>query len=200
MKRLIPLFLCAGTLLFGQSPAETQTPAPPSATTLDYLLQPSDLLKVQIFQEPELEREVRVSQEYTITLPLIGTVDLRGKSLRQAEEVIRTLYDRDFLVNPQINIIVMQYAARTVNVLGSVNSPGAVPFPQEQPLSLLDAIARAGGFSRLADRRRVKLTRTLPDGRSETYIVNADEVIEGNSSKAWMLNVNDVVFVPERIL
>ncbi|HEY0945338.1 MAG TPA: polysaccharide biosynthesis/export family protein [Opitutaceae bacterium] len=200
MKRLISLFFCAGALMFGQSPAETPAPAQPSAATLDYLLQPSDLLKVQIFQEPELEREVRVSQEYTITLPLIGTVDLRGKSLRQAEEVVRTLYDRDFLVNPQINIIVMQYAARTVNVLGSVNSPGAVPFPQEQPLSLLDAIARAGGFSRLADRRRVKLTRTLPDGRSETYIVNADEVIEGNSSKAWMLNVNDVVFVPERIL
>jgi len=192
------------------APASTASPAPastPGAATPstsgadpDYVLQPSDLLSVQVFQEDDLRRDVRVSQEYTITLPLIGKVDLKGKTVHQAENLIRELYDRDYLVNPQVTVVVSEYAKRTVNVIGSVNQPGAVLFPQEQGLTLLDAISRAGGFTRLADRKRVKLTRTNADGKAETYIINVDDLIQGNSSNAWLLSVNDVIFVPERIL
>jgi len=172
----------------------------PASPALDYMLQPSDLLSVQVFQEEDLKREVRVSQEYSITLPLIGKVDVKGKTVHQAESLIRELYDRDYLVNPQVNVVVIEYAKRSVNVIGSVNQPGAVLFPQEQGLTLLDAISRAGGFSRLADRKHVKLTRTNADGKAETYIINADDLIQGTSSNAWLLLVNDVVYVPERIL
>lgn len=178
---------------------EQQRPLP-AAAAMDYVLQPSDLLNVQIFQEENLRRDVRVSQEYSITLPLIGKVDLKGKSLRQAEELIRELYDRDYLVNPQVNVVVIEYAKRTVNVIGSVNQPGAVLFPQEQGLTLLDAIARAGGFSRLANRREIKLTRTNADGKTDTYIINADDLIKGNSSNSWQLQANDIIFVPERMI
>ena len=193
------LLLAAGALLLSW-PVMADEPKSAPAAVLDYLLQPSDLLDVQIFQEENLKRSVRVSQEYSITLPLIGKVDVRGKSLRQAEALIRELYDRDYLVNPQINVVVIEYAKRTVNVIGQVNQPGAVLFPQEQGLTLLDAISRAGGFSRLANRSQVKLTRTNADGKSETYIVNADDLIKGSSSNTWQLLVNDIIFVPERIL
>lgn len=180
--------------------AQEQRPIP-AAAAADYVLQPSDLLNIQVFQEENLKRDVRVSQEYSITLPLIGKVDLKGKSLRQAEDLIRDLYVRgDFLVNPQVNVVVIEYAKRTVNVIGQVNQPGAVLFPQEQGLTLLDAISRAGGFSRLANRSQVKLTRTNADGKTETYIINVDDLIKGSSSNSWPLLVNDIVFVPERIL
>ena len=193
------VFCAAGRLFAAPDATNAAEEAPPSAPA-DYVLQPSDLLRVQVFQEPDLLREVRVSQEYAVVLPLIGSIDLRGKSVRQAETMIRELYDRDFLVNPQVNLIVLEYATRTVNVLGSVNSPGAVLFPQERPLTLLDAITRAGGFSRLADRKRVRLTRTHPDGRKETFTVNADQLMGGGSQRGWPLLVNDVIFVPERVL
>ncbi|GIL14592.1 MAG: hypothetical protein BroJett038_33120 [Chloroflexota bacterium] len=174
-------------------------PASSSARS-DYILQASDLLRIQVFQEDDLTREVRISQEYTIVLPMIGSVDLRGKTLRQAEEFIRDRYDRDFLVNPQVNVIVLEYAKRTVNVMGSVNQPGAVLFPEEQELTLLDAISRAGGFNRLADRRRVKLSRTLPDGRTESTEINTDDLIKSGNTKSYILQRDDVIFVPERIL
>ncbi len=186
-------------LLTCRSLAE-ETKRVPAAAPLDYVLQPSDLLNVQVFQEENLKRDVRVSQEYSITLPLIGKVDVKGMSLRQAEELIRQLYDRDYLVNPQVNVVVVEYAKRSVNVIGQVNQPGAVLFPQEQGLTLLDAISRAGGFSRLANRSQVKLTRTNADGKTDTYIINADDLIKGTSSNSWPLLVNDIVFVPERIL
>ncbi|MCW5549001.1 MAG: polysaccharide export protein [Opitutaceae bacterium] len=166
----------------------------------DYLLQPADLLRVQIFQEDDLTREVRISQEYTISLPLVGSIELRGRTLADAQRIIRDLYDRDYLVNPQVNVIVLEYAKRTVNVIGSVNSPGAVPFPQEEGLTLLDAITRAGGFNRFADRRRVRLTRTDAQGATVNYTINADDIIQGNAKETWPLQRDDVIFVPERLL
>lgn len=132
-------------------------------------------------------------------LPLIGGIDVKGKTVRQLQETIRELYDRDYLVNPQVNVFVLEYSKRIVNVLGSVNSPGVVIFPQEQGLTLLDAISRVGGFSRLADRKRVKLTRTV-DGKTSNYIINVDEVIQGTANDAWPLVPDDVIYVPERIL
>lgn len=196
-----PLVLfCSVLAVLGRLCAADDAKPVPAAALADYILQPSDLLNVQVFQEENLKRDVRVSQEYSITLPLIGKVDLKGKSLRQAEDLIRELYDKDYLVNPQVNVVVVEYAKRSVNVIGSVNQPGAVLFPQEQGLTLLDAVARAGGFSRLANRSQVKLTRTNADGKSETYIINADDLIKGSSSNSWPLMPNDIIFVPERIL
>lgn len=196
--RWTAIWLVSAAAIWGQNVSDTAPTNSPGAKP-DYVLQASDLIRVQIFQEDDLTREVRVSQEYTIALPLIGRIEVRGKSVRQLQELIRELYDRDYLVNPQVNVFVLEYAKRSVNVLGSVNSPGFVLFPEEQGLTLLDAIARVGGFSRLADRRKVKLTRTI-DGKSTTFIINADDVIEGNTRDAWPLVQDDVIFVPERIL
>ena len=67
-------------------------------------------------RDVDLLREVRITQECTITLPLIGTIDLRDRTVRQAEEIIRSLYDRDYLVNPQVNLTVLEYTQRTVQV------------------------------------------------------------------------------------
>ena len=178
--KLKTLFLFFCSLVFSLTLCAQEKRPLPTAAVLDYVLQPSDLLNVQIFQEDDLKRDVRVSQEYSITLPLIGKVDVKGKTLRQAEEMIRVLYDRDYLVNPQINVVVVEYAKRTVNVIGQVNQPGAVLFPQEQGLTLLDAISRAGGFTRLADLKIVKLTRTNADGKSDTYVIDVGSLIKGN--------------------
>jgi polysaccharide export outer membrane protein len=196
--KCLMVLLASAALLGGGVRAQEQDQ--PAAESTDYVMQPSDLIRVMVFQEPDLMREVRITQEYTITLPLIGTIDLRNKTVRQAEEIIRSLYDKDYLVNPQINLTVLEYTQRTVKVLGAVNQPGAIVFPPEQKMGLLEAIARAGGFSRIAERRKVRLSRTLVDGKSENYVINTDEMIQGASAQQWLLTKGDVIFVPERIL
>lgn len=195
--RLLPLLVFG--LLAPLSGAEAP-PAPPAAEATDYVLQPSDLIRVLIFQEPDLLREVRITQEYTITLPLIGTIDLRGRTVRQSEEIIRSLYDKDYLVNPQVNLTVLEYTQRTVQVVGAVNQPGAVVFPPEQKMGLIEAIARAGGQSRIADLKRVRLTRTNAEGKAENQIINVDDMMKGNSNEQYLLQKGDVIFVPERLL
>ena len=164
----------------------------------DYVLQPQDVLKVQVLGEDDLTREVRISQENTISLPLIGTLDLRNKSAHQAQELIRELYDRDYLVNPQVSLIVTEYAKRYVNVLGQVTTPGQVQFPQEQGLTLVEAISRAGGGTRLANLKKVVLKRAKPDGTTEAITINVEDLQKGDSNETYPLQAGDVITVPER--
>lgn len=166
----------------------------------DYTLEPGDVVGVKVFQEPDLDRELRVSQEGDLYFPLIGKIEVQGRTLAAIEQIVREAYDRDYLVNPQINIVILKYQVRTVNVLGAVNQPQAVEYPPEQRLTILDAISRAGGFNRLADRRHVRLTRTLPDGRTENTTVNADELMAGVPKDPLVLKKDDIIFVPERVL
>lgn len=196
MKRAIFAAVVSLTALLarGAEPAATGT------HNVDYILQPLDLLRIVVFQEPDLERQVRISQENSVNLPLIGSVDLTGKSVRQAEEMIRARYDAEFLKNPQITITVLEYTQRTVQVLGAVNSPGAIAFTPEQQMTLVEAIARAGGQARIADIRKVRLTRVGADGKAETFTINVDDVMKGSSNEKWPLKKGDVIFVPERIL
>lgn len=167
----------------------------------DYMLQPQDIVRVQVYQEEDINRqgEVRVSQENTITLPLIGVVDLTGKTVRQAEVVIRELYDRDYLVNPHVTVTVVKYNERVVKVFGAVNNPGPVPVPPEGSLTFMEAISRAGGFNRYADQKRVTLTRTAPDGTAENRTINVAEILKGGPGDV-VLQPNDSINVPEKII
>ena len=199
--RLLPALVVLAVLaIFAPTHAVAQSGTPGREQKRDYQLLSGDLIRVQIFQEPDLDREVRVSQEGEVFLPLIGKITVAGRTLRQVEELVHDLYDKDYLVDPQVNVIVMQYQPRMVNVMGAVNSPGALEFPPEQSITVIDAISRAGGFNRLADRRRVRLTRTFPGGRVENYVINADELMSGASSEPWVVLKGDVIFVPERVL
>jgi polysaccharide export outer membrane protein len=167
----------------------------------DYVIQASDLLRVQVFQEDDLTREVRVSQGNAIALPLIGVVDVKNLTIRQAEEKIRRLYyEGEFLANPQVNVGVVEYAKRTVSVLGAVNSPGAIPFPVEEGMTIVEAITRAGGHNRYADLKKVQLSRKDSNGQTVSYTINVKDLMDGASKETWSLQRDDVIFVPERIL
>ena len=122
-------------------------------------------------------------------------------NVRRAQDLIRDLYNKDFLVDPQINLTVIEYSKQTVNVQGAVKTPGVILIPPEQPLKLLDAITRAGGFDRLADRKRVKLTRVGADGKTSTFIINVDDIIQSTAGgDQWVLQRGDSVWVGERVL
>ena len=196
--RLAPLLLLlalAGVSLPAAAPADK-----PTARASLYRLHPMDLIKVQVFQEPDLDRELRVSRDHTIVVPLVGVVDVRNLTVRDAELLLTELYQRDFLVNPQINITVAEYSPRAVNVLGAVANPGSVVIPPEKDLTLLDAVARSGGFNRFANRAKVSLTRTIASGQTENYTINADDLVSGDNNDRWLIRDGDIIYVPERVL
>ena len=191
---LLSFLLPVNLVIAAPKTAKAGTVAP------SYKLHPMDLLKLQVFQEPDLDRELRVSQDNTVVVPLIGVVNLSGLSVRETELLIAELYRKDYLVNPQINITVVEYSPRSVNVFGAVNQPGSVVFPPERELTLLDAIARSGGFSRLANRSKVSLTRTQTNGQTVNYVINADQLVGGDSDNRVPVQNGDVIYIPERVL
>jgi len=180
--------------------AEAPHAAPKEEQASDYLLQPLDLLGFEVFQEPDLKQDVRISKEGTITLPLIGLIEVKGLTVRAAADQIRQRYAAKYIRNPQVTLLVKEYTQRTVSVIGSVTNPGTVKFQPEQPLSLIEALSNVGGFTRLADKRKVKLTRTNPDGTSVTHVIDVEALLSGSKTDAWPLQPRDVIFVPERIL
>ncbi|MCH8540729.1 MAG: polysaccharide export protein [Opitutales bacterium] len=163
-----------------------------------YLLNAGDLIQVIVFQEPDLNREVRISQNGRVQLPLVGSVDLAGNTVQEATERIFDLYEGDFLINPQINITVLEYSQRRVNVMGEVNSPGTIMFPPEESMTIIDAISRAGGPNSLGNLRRVSLIRKTEEGEMENFTINVDEIMSGNSDVLWVLQKDDTIVVPRR--
>lgn len=198
-----------GSLSLGAAGVRAESEAKANVTTTgqstrgDYVLQPQDVIKVQVFQEEDINKQgdgLSLSQDSTVTLPLIGTVSLKGKTVRQAEEMIRQLYDKDYIVNPQVSVTVVKYADRSVNVVGSVTNQGRIQFPQERGLSIVDAISLAGGQTRLADLKHVRLTRSNANGDTESTTIDVDAMMKKGGTDPVMLQPGDVVFVPERIL
>lgn len=113
--------------------------------TGDYPLGAGDTLRVQVFQNPDLTIETRVSESGTITYPLIGSVELGGLAIAAAEKKIAAaLKDGGFVQQPQVNIVLIQVRGNQVAVLGQVNRPGRFPL-ETTNTRVSDMLAAAGG-------------------------------------------------------
>lgn len=121
-----------------------------SAADLDYRLGAGDIVRIQVFQNPDLTTETRVSESGFITYPLIGNVDVAGLAIAEAErKVAAALKKGGFIKQPQVNIVLLQMRGNQVSVLGQVNRPGR--FPLETLSRVSDMLAAAGGVTALGD-------------------------------------------------
>src|SRR6185503_12481840 len=136
----------------GDSPAGVSTTSELNQT---YRLCPNDLVRVKVFQEDDLTTEMRLGRDGSSTFPLLGVVNLAGKTVEEAAASLRDALGKDYLVNPQITLTVVEYAKRRFTVLGQVQKPGSYELPSEESVTLLQAIAMAGGFTRLAVQGKV---------------------------------------------
>ncbi|WP_180127394.1 polysaccharide export protein EpsE [Rhodoferax sp. BLA1] len=154
--RLIHLLLASLVTLGGLGPlAHAQSAAgnllPSRTTQPDYPLGAGDALRIQVFQNPDLTIETRVSENGTITFPLIGTVSLGGLSIGAAEKKIATaLQAGDFIKQPQVTILLTQIRGNQVAVLGQVNRPGRFPM-ETANTRVTDMLANAGGATTTGD-------------------------------------------------
>jgi len=113
----------------------------------EYLLGPGDVVRIQVFQNPDLTLETRVSESGTITYPLIGTVQLGGTAISKAEALIARMLDEGgFVIKPQVSLLVLQVRGNEVSALGQFNRPGRFPLETTQT-HLSDVIAQAGGIN-----------------------------------------------------
>ena len=166
----------------------------------NYVLKPSDVVEVQVYQEEDLNKTVRIEGDGSVDLPLIGKVKIAGMTVAEAQSLITELYNRDYLVDPQISLLVVNFSPKVVRVLGSVNRPGVVQIPPDRDLTLTEAIAGVNGITRLGNPKSVIIKRVNESGRARRMEVNFSKIVSDPDTKDVVLKEGDTIWVPERII
>ena len=161
------------------------------------MLSPNDVISMTVYQEDDLDTKTIIDKNGMVMLPLLGQVKVGGMTIGQATERIQQLYNKDYLVNPQVNLIVEQFAERRFAVLGQVQHPGSFDFPQNESVNLLEAIAIAGGYTRLGAPSKVDVRR-IENGSPKIYHLDADEMSKDPKKAPFEILPDDIITVGER--
>ena len=178
----------------GNAPAFLNTISAPSS----YQLSENDQIAVEVFGEDDLRTAARLNSDGAVSLPLLGSVRLAGLTLNQAASRLTDLYGRDYLVNPKVNVSLVGYAKRRFTVLGQVNRPGSYEMPEGSPegIDLLEAIAMAGGYTRIAAPERISVRRRVGDN-DQVVRVDAKRIAKGSRAGNFKVEPGDTITVGE---
>jgi protein involved in polysaccharide export with SLBB domain len=193
--------ICLGGLLTAHAaPLATNAPvaADPPAN-VEYRLHPDDLIEVHIYGEDELTSKTRVNENGCVTLPLLDALKIGGLTVAEANARIRDAYQKDYLVNPVVTVFISEYGNSKVSVLGQVRTPGVYQFPANERLNLLQAIALAGGYTRIGEPSRITIKRTGTDGQSTIIRLDAEAMAKKENTAIFEVKPNDVINVGETI-
>lgn len=176
--------------------AGTATPAL-TAVSPQYILRPGDVVQIKVYQEDDLTSLSRIGKDGAITMPLLGSVKVANQTVDQAATLIRTLLAREYLVNPQVTLNVSEFAKRRFTVLGQVQRPGTYDMPADESVSLLQAIATAGGYTRIGNPRKVTVQRT--EGTENKVLhFDAEAMAQDKRQKSFEIQPDDVIVVGEK--
>ena len=164
-----------------------------------YVLGANDYVGVEVFGEDDLRTNGRLNPEGNLSVPLLGSVHLGGLTLTQAASKLTELYGRDYLVNPKVNVMLLGYAKRRFSILGQVGRPGSYEMPETSPggIDLLEAIALAGGYTRIAAPERITVRRQAASG-DQVFKVNAKKFNKTNGG-GFRVEPGDTITVGESI-
>ena len=171
-------------------------PGLPYAQSMQEVIGAGDTLRISAFRYPELTTETRVSEEGQVHVPLIGAVALQGLTPEQAAALIaERLKGGNYMLNPEINVAVLQARSRQVSVLGLVTRPGRYTL-EGTSARLSDVVAMAGGLVPAAS--DVIVVRRVREGRTEALNVDLGAIIRGGAqAEDPQLAAGDSVFVPK---
>jgi polysaccharide export outer membrane protein len=175
-----------------QVPAEVKEAK--DALVRAYRIGPGDLLELKVFEVKELDQTVRVSEDGSITLPLLGRVMVEGLTQEGVVQKLTELLQAKYVKNPQVTIFIKEYKNQQVAVIGAVENAGSYELVGRK--NLLQIISMAGGFSETAG-NEVFILREGPDGATSTVSIDLkDLLVNGNQALNIPIEPNDVVNVP----
>ncbi|KPJ52628.1 hypothetical protein AMJ39_07360 [candidate division TA06 bacterium DG_24] len=167
-----------------------------SGQSLEYVVGPQDVLRVYIFDHPELSTDAVVSADGYVFLPLVGAVSVGDLTIREVEGVLTEAFG-SYIVDPKVTVGLAMETRKRVYVIGQVRRPGAYPYVEGGRLS--DYLGQAGGFDGGADIRRTRITRLSSEGWL-VYYIDVDRIYEqGRRDLDIEMEADDTVFVPETL-
>lgn len=151
-----------------------------------------DKFELRVHNEPELSGEFTVSTDGTINFPYLGRVAVDGKTCAQVEDELTAGLANGYLNEPNVRCSITEYNSKRIFIFGEVKTPGS--FPYRSNITLIEAMALAGGFAERADANKTKLSRVIR-GTEIQVQVPVQEIVEGRSQNIKLLP-GDIVYVP----
>lgn len=187
------------------------TLAPAALAQSEYRIRPGDVLRIEVIEDPSLNRSVLVPPDGRINLPLAGAVQAGGRGVSQVQGDLAGLLAPNFAAPPSVFVSIEQIFRPPpptptappptvgIYVLGEVNNPGQQAVLEGT--TVLQLFAQIGGFSRFAATKRIQLRRVDASGTEQVYTINYDAIEQGSSEAGrTTLREGDVIIVPQRRL
>ena len=196
------LALLALTAMLQALPAPADPkPTPPPATAAtdpardgDYEVGAGDVLEINVFGNDDLSRVPTVQTNGSVSLPLLGEVQVSGLTVAEVKRKVTNLLAKDYLINPQVEVKVKDYQSQYISVVGEVNSPGRKPIRGR--MRLLDALLESGGFKTTSS-GEVMITRTdgsFEDGKKAVTVrISSSATIQDQINLELRLKNGDIV-------
>jgi polysaccharide export outer membrane protein len=189
--RLTAVFVLAAScsILFAALPQGSQDKK--SLPVNDYRIGAKDLLEIKIFELPELNQTVRVSEDGTVTFGILGKVEVGGLTAQELEKKLASILDQKYTKGAHVSVFIREY--QKVAVLGAVGRPGM--YELVGPTSLLQMISQAGGLTAQA-MKEVYVYRSDDGGEKRQITINIEDLLKGKPGLNLMLEPKDEIVVP----
>jgi polysaccharide export outer membrane protein len=177
----------------GSSAAEASKAAPAVDTDPAYKIGPQDMLRIDVWKEPDISRLVPVRPDGKITLPLLNDIQATGLTPTQLSAKIADGLKK-YITNPQVTVSVTEINSRRIFVTGEVTRPGE--FKLLPQMTVLQALSSAGGFTQFARTKNIYVLRS-EDGKQVKHPFNYKDAVSGkNPEQNILLEGGDVIVVP----
>jgi protein involved in polysaccharide export with SLBB domain len=186
--RRLRRIVMSGVTLVAFALAVPQAHAQEDLATL-YRLGSGDKVRITVYGEPDLSGEFEVDSSGSVSLPLVGEVRAGGQNLREFERSIVEVLSDGYLVDPRVAVEVLNY--RPFYIIGEVNNPGRYPYVTG--MTLINAVAMAGGYTYRARQGRAEIRRGAADGESD-----GDGQVMNINDESMVILPGDVIRIPER--
>jgi polysaccharide biosynthesis/export protein len=173
----IILFFCFSSSTLAENPTPPAS-TPPSQTTpalLSYKLAPGDVLEVSVWKEVDLQKQVIIAPDGTISLPLADTIMAAGKTISELRDIIKAKLN-NYIADPAVNVALIKNDGNTIFVIGKVNKPGQ--FPANRHIDVLQALSLAGGLTVFANESSIHIVRRIGN-EVKVFPFDYDDVMDG---------------------
>jgi len=174
-------------------PAGSKTSGPPAVAD-DFLIGPEDVLEFKVWHEPEMTTKLVVRSDGKVTVPLVGDISASGLTPDKLRENLEAKLDK-FFEQPVVSLVILEIHSEEVHLMGAVARPGAYSLGRQ--LTIIELLARAGGFTDSAKTDQVVINRRNSRGETERIVFNYKQFIEGKSLNTnILLKSGDMIIVP----
>ena len=191
---LLAFWSFGGLGLAGQGAGTQSQPGAAAQGQAEYVIGMGDVLKIMVWKEPDLTCELAVRSDGRISLPLVGDVQAAGQTIGGLKKTLEQRYGK-LITDPAVSVMLTQSKSRRYYIIGQIKQPGE--FPIDFPITVLQALAKSGGFLDWAKKDKITIVRRGENGQESILPFDYEALVAGhNQQQNVLVQPGDTIVVP----